>query len=244
MMSLMSTTRSSSSVLQSSNRFVSSPGSWLELEVLCTNFKMANSEIGYYRSSENGWMAHLGSMRLRFDCPPWKRWKRKLGIIFKMATTYFANYKNPVFISDLSLSLDFGMLPRPRLWECWCSGGRFHTFAWAWWGRETLRGCNGHQCHRSPHTGHRRQLTAVIQNDKFTFSIINHLLTGTIWAWWSRHLGCPGQLVYYDRENFFEIFLTTWRISWPDLRHVLKICLSLGGDLHGYDLDYLLGGFS
>ena len=174
-LNLMSTTRSSSSVLQSSNRFVSSPGSWLELEVLCTNFKMANSEIGYYRSSENGWMAHLGSMRLRFDCPPWKRWKRKLGIIFKMATTYFANYKNPVFISDLSLSLDFGMLPRPRLWGCWCSGGRFHTFAWAWWGRETLRGCNGHQCHRSPHTGHRRQLTAVIQNDKFTFSILNHL---------------------------------------------------------------------
>ena len=69
-LNLMSTTRSSSSVLQSSNRFVSSPGSWLELEVLCTNFKMANSEIGYYRSSENGWMAHLGSMRLRFDCPP------------------------------------------------------------------------------------------------------------------------------------------------------------------------------
>ena len=52
-LNLMSTTRSSSSVLQSSNRFVSSPGFWLELEV--TNFNMANSEMGYYRSSEQ-WM--------------------------------------------------------------------------------------------------------------------------------------------------------------------------------------------
>ena len=60
-LNLMSTTRSSSSVLQSSNRFVSSPGSWLELEVLFTNFNMANSEMGYYRSFEQ-WMD--GSLRV------------------------------------------------------------------------------------------------------------------------------------------------------------------------------------